>query len=122
MGDLREKTARLILTEGQFNMKYYKPGLGLVYEPECGTACCIAGNICLASGMSLPELQAIPWVKVEDVARDLWEAEYGYDEASRLQFDEDGWGDDLSAVTPEEAVAHLYGSDPVVHNYKEDEE
>lgn len=105
--DLREKTIELILKENQFDMELFKP-----FSSSCGTACCIAGNICLAAGLNLKE---ISYSAVAATARLVWAKNYGEEDAARLQFDEEGWGDCLGRVTPEEAVAHLNGDPPVVH-------
>lgn len=106
---LREKTIELIQKEGQFNMMTFKP-----WSSSCETACCIAGNICLAAGLDLKE---VPYNRVSIYARQEWAARYGKEEAERLQFDESGWGDHLFDVTAEEAIAHINGADPVVHGY-----
>lgn len=107
MTDLLENTCKLISTEGRFNMQHYRP--------FCGSACCIAGNILLADGMSMTDLKAIPWNTIPVQAREAWARNYGPTESSRLAFDEGGWGD-LDQVTPDEAIAHLRGANPVYHS------
>lgn len=112
---LREKTIELIQKEGQFDMAVFKPW----GDSPCGTACCIAGNICLAAGL---DLKNISYNHVSETARLVWAKNYGKEDAARLQFDESGWGDELHEVTAEEAIAHINGAPPVVHGHLWDEE
>lgn len=124
MSNLLEKTCELIMTEGQFAMFDYSPmpSMNGVHALEgsprrdlCCTACCIAGNILLASGMTPEELSKMPLSSISPKARETWAREYGWESAYRLQFTEQGWGDGLEDVLPEEACAHLRGADPVWH-------
>jgi hypothetical protein len=101
---LREKTIELVQKEGQFDMTVYKP------LKSCGTACCIAGNICIAAGLNLED---ISYLDVGKTARELWAKEYGQEEAERLGFNEFEWGYNLHLVTPEQAIAHLNGEPSV---------
>jgi len=111
------------MTEGQFFMNDFQPRPQCngpnAYLPErrdlCGTACCIAGNILLASGMPAETLTNMRGYEVEAGAREAWASEYGWPEANRLQFTESGWGEKLEDVLPEEACAHLRGAEPVRH-------
>jgi len=92
--------------EKKFDMSVYKPF-------QSGDAGCIAYNICLAAGA---DVNGIQYNEIPHIARDIWAARYGKEEADRLEFDEKGWGDNISEVTPEEAIAHLRGANPVVHS------
>lgn len=104
---LREDTCR-ILANSPFSMNSYQPAVSV-----CGTACCIAGKILLAAGI---DPDSVLYQQVPKQAKSLWAAHYGQEEADRLEFTECGWGDNLEAVTAEEAIAHLNGAAPVVHN------
>lgn len=111
MKDLRERTIDLIKTEGNFDMEVYKPA-------HCETACCIAGNICIAAGLDIRNIHSY---YIAGKARELWAESYGWKEADRLEFTETGWGDDLESVTPEEAIAHLNGAPPVRHDLNDED-
>lgn len=108
---LREDTIARIRTEGNFDMDHFAPPDG------CGTACCIAGNILLAAGIPLEPYNG--GIGIPILARQLWANAYGEDEARRLEFNS-AWGPNLEEVTPEEAIAHLNGADPIVHGSWDD--
>lgn len=101
---LRERTIDLLKNEKNFNMYAYKPN-------SCGTACCIAGNICVAAGLNVRDMA---WNDIPVAARRAWAAEYGREEAKRLEFAEHGWGN-LRQVTTDEAIAHINGAPSVYH-------
>jgi hypothetical protein len=129
MKDLREEVAKSIMAEGQFDMTEFgwineltdKKLIWLrnALKFATGTPCCIAGHIvAVAHRLGLiPEgiTDTYKNYDVDGLARDVWRHEYGDEEAERLQFTETGWGD-LENVTPQEAINHINGAPPVVHN------
>lgn len=105
---LKEETIKGILEEGAFNMgSWGSPEHVSTGKVDCGTACCIAGHIVAAAARLQTELPQHYWI--EDLAFDLWEKEYGLEEARRLDFI-DAWPCNLREVTPQQAVAHLNGA------------
>lgn len=117
--NLREKTIELIRENG-LNMRRF--GALSDQLPECGTVCCIAGNICIAAeqlGLELPseeevdsvsgELKCDSTEKTPRTARALWARYYGIQEADNLGFYDEEWGYHIGIVTPEMAIANLNG-------------
>lgn len=125
MADLKQTVIDNIRAEG-FNMEYFGAldDLKQGTVKSCGTACCIAGHIVAAAARLR---LAIPGRKDQymgDLARQIWADQYGQGQADRLCFGsytdpvDDAWGE-LSLVTPEEAIAHINGADPVYHDPEE---
>jgi hypothetical protein len=122
--DLREETIKGLRAEGAFDMDYYGQIESLV-ENKCGTACCLAGHIVAAAarlGITIDIPESSSWWPVPFAARELWKQAYGHVEATRLEFDTIGWGFNLSAVTVDEAIAHLNGAEPARHDDETDDE
>ncbi len=131
MADLKQTVIDNIRAEG-FNMEYFGAldDLKQGTVKSCGTACCIAGHIVAAAAQLKMDLcidQYAPnfMPRVGMAARQIWINQYGEKEGRRLCFgtygDEKDWGE-LSLVTPEEAIAHINGADPVYHDPEELEE
>jgi hypothetical protein len=134
MADLKQTVIDNIRAEG-FDMEYFG-ALDDLKRGEvkgCGTACCIAGHIVAAAarlklttpGRKQHYMEDLSTVDV--LARQIWADQYGQGQADRLCFGsytdpvDDAWGE-LSLVTPEEAIAHINGADPVYHDPEEMDE
>lgn len=133
--DLRETVIDRLQSENMLHMQYFSNLREL--KNSCKTACCIAGHIVAAAyelnirvpatSTSYPPIGDADYDgerhhPVAAAARAVWASQYGKEEANRLRFTEDGWGSEIQDVTAEEAIAHLNGSEPVVHGLPWDSE
>jgi hypothetical protein len=123
--DLREETIKGLRQEGAFDMSSYGSINTLVRgTADCGSPCCMAGHV-VAAGARMGIKVDVPddvWQKVAFSARALWAMAYGAEEGQRLEFDSNGWGKNLPAVTVDEAIAHLNGAEPARHDDETDDE
>lgn len=79
---------------------------GTATPPACSTACCLAGNIGLETGLITPETEA--WQVSDWAIRNAWSSQYGRAEADRLDFYlRPPTGGDMVDTTPEDVIAHL---------------
>ena len=72
-------TCKLVLTEGQFNMETYtgfaKDGYTELDQPQCGTACCLGGNMMLAARrlrLQVTDHNGYVLKDVVDIALAIW--------------------------------------------------